>query len=1504
MAKLKIKNIFTKILKGALYSLGFFFVIAISLLIILNIPSVKEKIAQKALSFLNDKFKTEISVQRIEVDYLGNIILHDAMVKDHHQHEFIQIKELKAYANTISLLKNILIKKVNDIEIDQITLNKPIVQVITYKGENTDNFNKFITKFKSDEPSNKDFKLKLKVELVDGKLSIVNQNLPTNDQYWLDASQLYLKAPSISVFNSDVQVTVDELRFKGIRRNESYDVSKIKGKVHYSDTKLAFEDLFFQTDTSLLLGKLIFSYTKENGMTNFSDHVNWDLDLKPGSKISGKDIRYFVKDWDSNSTMVASSKAEGTLNNLKLINPIISSENTIYSAPYLFIKDMASSDKEKSISLLTEKAHLQTSYTSLTKWLPKFISSKVPEVFSNVGIANYKGDFSLDKQEILVKGTVVSSIGEVIADVQLYNYSENVPTYKGYLNTHHLNLAPFTKTSTLGPITSKISFDGKGFDLNHLDTKFDAYLSNLQMNNKEIHGVSVVGKINNKIFKGNINTNDQHVDFNFEGNLDFSQKTIKTTFDAEINKLDISYFTNVVDKNTIFRGDVNADVKFSTIDDVLGKINITSITITKDSISIPYNDINIQTSMDNGLRNLDIFSPNMLTANIYGNYKLNEVPAMLQEGVGSLLVNYKPKKAFKGKEFSFILDVQKDLFDLLMIKANISPGTTLTGRYIGDKNQLQVQMISEYVYYDNIKLKNPNIFINTADSLKQFMGNLSSLSIGNNSINDLNFSGFKRNDSLFASTKFNYGKTKDNKTNFDLNLYQTRKGNDVIFGFKPSDIEMPQTVWTLNPEFKSNEAIAIYNTITGKLSLQKIGLRSTDSEIMLTGEYSSNDNYNFDLDLNNVLLEKVIPANLLKDMTFEGVASGTVEILKTSKEFKPIVDFEIKGLKFNKEALGNLNVDAIYNSLENKYEIDAQLEDSKGKHFLANGYIQNKKGLPAQLDINLIANEMNVAPIGSFLQSILSRFRGTATGEVHITGDITNPKYQGILTMSKVGFKLNFTGVDYELTKDQDLQISDGIFLLDNIELRDTKDGTIGNVFGPLMTKNFSGWGMDLEFSTNRLLVLNTTITDNDLFFGTVYASGNFSLTGSTASGIQLSAKATALNGSSLTINSSSTTNATDISYIKFLPEQKDEDVPVSEQKTPTGFSINAEVTAHSNSVVKIIISDETGDNIEVRGNTENLKFKMNQSGVITMDGTYTIAENSKYYYKMFLNKDFNITPGSTIRWENQAPTAAIMDIKATYSKSVSNIGAYLGIGTVPASNVTVTALLTGNLAKPEISFDINADVSSSIAEQLKTKLNNNEGEKFNQVAGIVLFGNFIASNMGGSSYASSAYDVVLKQLTSVINNINNSFSLNASYNAGSKVDNTSDRISLDPTLHLNKRLSIIGSVNMPLEQKSAADVWTYGAKINYDVSTDADGSLIISGFSKPSTFGLETSLLSNSGADNQAYGGSIIYKRSFNSLKELFKKKDTKKDQDKDKSKKEENSAKKDTLSYLKFIK
>lgn len=74
--------------------------------------------------------------------------------------------------------------------------------MITYKGDSIDNFNRFISKFDDGKPRNPNkpiFQLRSRVQILDSKISIVNQNHTGEEAKWLTADHFNLTAPLLKV---------------------------------------------------------------------------------------------------------------------------------------------------------------------------------------------------------------------------------------------------------------------------------------------------------------------------------------------------------------------------------------------------------------------------------------------------------------------------------------------------------------------------------------------------------------------------------------------------------------------------------------------------------------------------------------------------------------------------------------------------------------------------------------------------------------------------------------------------------------------------------------------------------------------------------------------------------------------------------------------------------------------------------------------------------------------------------------------------------------------------------------------------------------------------------------------------------------------------------------------------------------------------------------------------------------------------------------------------------
>jgi hypothetical protein len=407
----------------------------------------------------------------------------------------------------------------------------------------------------------------------------------------------------------------------------------------------------------------------------------------------------------------------------------------------------------------------------------------------------------------------------------------------------------------------------------------------------------------------------------------------------------------------------------------------------------------------------------------------------------------------------------------------------------------------------------------------------------------------------------------------------------------------------------------------------------------------------------------------------------------------------------------------------------------------------------------------------------------------------------------------------------------------------------------------------------DNLLVLNSTQKDLDLFWGRVYGQGDLYIDGP-VSGLSITTpNMKALSGSTFTFNSSSTSNVEEFKMLRFLKEGKDGLVTLEEKKkTGANMNIDFSLDVDRGTTVNVLVGDDVG-NITVKGEAKNLKFLMNRQGGIAMGGTYKV-DNGTFVSKAILNKTFQIEKGSSIRWDGDAMKPAL-NITANYVRMVSNAGQYLNMGSLQPISILLQANITQSLVDPKIDLDVSAlEVSSQVKETLAAKMSQ-DGEKVLQFGSILLLNSFNISNTGGVGVdvagvaESSGYNLLLKQLGSVLNTMSNEFQIDLNYVKGDQNSNTGDRANAGVSFALSPRIKVKTGLGIPLTktESTEANYLSGEGSIEYDISKKNDGSLILRGYSKPTNIGMGPAGTGSNGSANQAYGGGVVWSKSFNSL-------------------------------------
>lgn len=1474
----------------------------------INLPATKQWAADQALQIVNKDFKAGMTTESVEVDYFGDVTIKGLKIKDYKGLDFIKAREFRANSDWMSLAYNAISGNSNSLSFNSLTLVNADIKVITYKGDSISNFIRFTQLFdsgKKRDPNKPPFQLDSRVQIIDSKVSIVSQNSPGEPGKWLTATKFNLKAPNVKVNGANVSALINNMSFVTSRWGKSHFVDTFSTELSLTHQFLSLKDLTLNTDHSLLQGNIRFNL-HDGSWSDFADRVRWDMEIQQGSQLSGYDISYFVTNWDNFKPFNLAGKMTGPLNKFHLENFLISNPDVNIATKTMKVDRLL----KGNFSIETKDLSVDFTYKDLKAMMPSFISKKMKNFADDFGKLKYNGTARVNPEQVYVaNGNLMTGIGQAkISNLSLTGYSTAMPKYSGYLEVKDLNTSVITKNKAVGLISGKFDLNGQSFDVNTMRLTTKSQITSIEVMDKQINNVYLDGLLDHKKYNGLITVNDEQAKATIKGLIDFSTSRITMNVNADVNHLNMNYFTNKPGSQ-IVSGQVEGKMSMSSINDLTLDVDANNINFATATQKYLIPNAKLKTFIEAGGRVIDVDAPGAASGKISGRYNLADLVGMVENGIGRILVGPPPRKLYRGQNFKMNFDVQQGIVNYFLPDLKLPKGAVVEGEYDGDSNNLIVNLDAASLKYmmtkeqeitdadkalaaanpeykindrnnisrDSAMIDSVMVRINTANLNEQLYARISKLEYNKNIIKDFELKGKNENNTaLHLATTFKHGSPEDdlndNLKAYAINVDQsTNAAGNFVFRFEPTEVKFNDVTWAIDTSPELDHSIT-YRKKNGDFDIRNLRIYSEKSALFIKeAEFKSAKDFYVDADIEEFAIEKLLEMQSGGNpMGIKGLANGSVKIKMDKSTLQPLVDLTVDNIMMNGNKMGDLTISATNGFSLNVYDVDVKVTSAGvlgNNNLHLTGTVNNNTASPT-LDLTAEMRDFDLAFTQQFVQTVFGNIRGKATGDLKINGKLSDLDYSGDIALKGFGLKLLFTGVDYSFD-DTVVPLSRGLAILNNIEVHDGRSNSKGTISGAIQFETISSLGVNLIMRADNLLMLNTTQKDYDLFWGRVYGQGDLYVDGPVSRLSITTPNMKALNGSNFTFNSSSTSNVEEFKMLRFLKEGKDGLITLEEKKkTGANMYIDFSLDVDKGTTVNVLVGDDVG-NITVKGTAEKLRFQMGRQGAIAMNGTYKV-DNGTFVSKAILNKTFQIEKNSSIRWDGDAMKPAL-DITANYVRMVSNAGEYLSMGKLQPISVLLQANITQSLINPKIDLNVTAlDVSSQVKETLAAKMSQ-EGEKVLQFGSVLLLSTFNVSNSGGVDFdvagvaESSGYNMLLKQLGSVLNTMSNEFQIDLNYVKGDQNSNTGDRANAGVSVAVSPRINIKTGLGIPLTKTEGTQTNYLSGEgsIEYDISKKNDGSLILRGYSKPTNIGM----VSTNGSANQAYGGGVVWSKSFNSL-------------------------------------
>ncbi|MEQ6124791.1 translocation/assembly module TamB domain-containing protein [Pseudotenacibaculum sp. MALMAid0570] len=1448
------------------------------LVIIFSIPAVQTKLASIVTKNINEDFGTDIIIKKVDLSLLGTVALKEIEIRDHHKDTLIFVDRLRT-----SLLNA---KRVldNQVDLGSVSMKGINFHLKTYKGEEDDNLTVFTDKFEDNNPRDSTSNVFL---LRTSNIYLENLNFRQeneNDKVSL-AFAAYNGGGNLQDFKIEGPNVSTQIRGLYFTDNRGVEVTSLKTDFAYSKEAMLFKNTIVKTPHSYLKAEIRFDYKREN-LGNFNELVELDA-VFDKSYLSVLDLKKLYNELNGNDVLHFTTKLHGSLNNFSATKLRLNSDKGIKIYGDLnFINAVSQED----FFFTGDLEYVTADYFKLKNILPNLLGKTLPTEFRRLGAFSLSGFTKLTPRDIEATLDIDSEVGSFVTDLEIENFDDiDEATYEGEIELLDFNVGKFFNDPLFGNITFKGEvIEGKGFRIDNINTTLLGEVSKLEFNGYEYQNISVNGNYANNLFDGKLDVNDPNLKMKFDGLADISDDVNQFDFNANITYADLRE-TNLYTRDSIseLEGVIDLDISGNTLNDMVGVANFKNIKYKNQKDTYPFKQFLIFSTKKDGIKNIRIDSEDIVKGELKGDFKFEELLSITQNALGSIYSNYNPYKVEPHQFLNFDFTIYNQIVEIFFPEVSIAPNTTIKGRIKADNDHLKLTVSSPRITaygntIDTLLLrtdnKNPRLPYDSFLTAKN-------VSTPYYNLKKLNLVNIRQNDTLYFKSTFLGGDL--SKEDFNMDFYFTiNEAKKSVLGIQKSNFNFKNNDWSINPEDNKDNKV-VFDFKTDEYVFSPFLLKSKDQEIKFKGVLRDSTYKSLQAEFKKVSLESFLPE--VDSLSLQGQLSGIIDFAQRDSLLSPKGTLTVKDFQINDFKQGDLALNVEGENSYEKYKVDFSLERERVKSIDATGELDFSKSRP-EIDLQVFMKDFELNAFSPLGEDVLSSVRGSASGDFTLKGFLRNPNMDGSLVLKDAGLKFPYLNVDYDFDGDATIGLNNQSFEFNNIGLRDTKHQTIGTLNGAITHQNFNLWSLNLEIDSENLLVLDTQDSEEALYYGTGFISGNAGIYGLT-SNIIINVNAKTMPNTLFVIPLKDIASVDTYRLIHFKSEKKAEDLQKElaiEAIEGVDLDINLEVT--KDAIAQVVIDEENGS--ELRGSgTGDLQIEINTRGKFNMFGDFTI-DNGFYNLKYggIIDKPFKILSGGTISWDGN-PYEANLNVTAVYTTRANPAVLLENFNSNRDVDVELITKISGSLFNSTQEFDIQIpNTESTINSELDFVLNDNDiNSKMRQFASLLALGSFTSPENaridGVDLLTGTTSNIVGSLLSDIISS--NTLKVGIDYSGSSTQNpesaiNQRNQVGLTVSTNLSKNVIINGKVGVPVGTQTQSSVV---GEVKVEVLLNESGNF------RGVIFNRQNEIQYSAQEEGYTQGIGLSYQVNFNTLSELLQKIGLKKKDGKKKTKKKKDS-------------
>lgn len=1436
---------------------------------ITSIPTVQTYVAHKLANYLAKELKTDVRVGSVEIEFPNSAILREVLINDLHHDTLIYASE--ATLNYIGFFE-----KDNRVQFSKLKVRNGRLKLKQYKNETDLNIDFFVDFI--DPPT--------KIIHPPGYVyqTIASKRLSLENVYF---SYLYEKDTlHTAIFNSsDIHfknIYADVENFKVLRDTVSFHcnslsttekcglkIRKLDADVRVSPAFVTFDDFKLKTAYSDMKGDFKLKTNDYKDYNNFEElvYMNGRFDA---STFDMRDAAYFnemVEGW--NIKLALTGELKGTEANLKGKNLDIQfGEHSTFKGN-VSMKGLPNWENTFTFlevdELITNNADIEKiqSYPFNTGEM-----IDLPREFEKLGNIQISGTFTGFESDFVANAHINTDIGDLETDLEMKtNDTNQMAYYKGNLMTHEFDLGKYySMQEYVGKISLNVDIDGHGLKQTNVNTDILGNVSSLNLNDYAYQNIHVDGNFSKDVFDGSFLINDPNAKLDFVGLINLKNELPQFTFKSNIEYANLANLGIAPsNKTSTLSTQLDVDITGDDIDNLIGNLYASNTIYTEDITAYQINQLNFESSSTASGKKISLKS-DFADGYIQGKYTLMKIGKAFKKLVVTYIPSIETTKKIRESicddsfnehfDFDFTFLNSQPLTKNFLKQVEIMPNTKLKGHFYADVNDFtfscsarEMKLFSYPFHKLSIKATPSTTYGYTLDMNADYIELSDSSSIEKFSLNNT-----LNHDSLNTWLQWKNNSKVNNSGNINiLTSFQTLSTRIKIL---QNSLVVQDSLLRINPE---NELVI---DSSGMKFYNMVFAHGNQSITLNSESHTDADELNFTF--KNFAMNWFNPLYKDDGLSFNGLLNGNGVFGFSNDNLIFTATASLSAFEVNHELLGDGSLVCVYNDEKESVGINGK--------FLKNDYVvlscrgffyPNKTKDNLDLEINL--DKLSLKYAETYTEGIFSNLSGYVSGDLVLKGSSEEPVLEGKLDFQKSYFKIDYLNTAYSFN-------GSAIFSKNKIAFKDLLftdvKGNKGRSNGVFTHYYFDDLKYDINIDATKMMCLNTSPSQNSLFYGKAFASGNVRVKGDLNS-VFFDIAARSEKGTFFVIPLYGAEEIAENNFITFVNHDSTKKV-ITKKTNLTGIEMHFELELTDDADIQMMFDPKVGDAITGSG-YGNIKMDIDTKGDFTMFGAYTIHQgNYLFTLQNVINRKFTIENGGTIQWTGN-PFDADININAVYSLKTTLPQTYQINQNKNNYRVDCKLLLTEKLMKPNIKFEISLPTADQTTrDNLYSVINaSNEAELNKQVFSLLMLGSFFpgeeTNSVASATAKSNSSELLSNQMNNWLAQTFKGMNLNLKYSSASELTNREIAIAASKQL-FNNRLSIDGTFGY-----SGVNSTTYSQNpstiigdVNIDYKVTQDGKLRMRAFNRSNDY---TNLLNTS---PYIQGVGIIYREDFDKFSEL----------------------------------